>query len=111
MQHTEKILRDLFLGFIRLHIVHRAAEDRIYGRQMIEELGRHGYHIGPSTLYPILHGLESTGLLRSAIENVDGRLRRYYSATAAGRHFLERARRQAAELVAEISPKDGEGHG
>jgi len=33
--------KDLLTGFIRLHILHHAAEHEIYGQWMIEELGRH----------------------------------------------------------------------
>jgi hypothetical protein len=33
---------------------------------MIEELARHGYRISPGSLYPVLHGLEEKGYLRSS---------------------------------------------
>jgi len=42
-------------GMIRLHILHHAAEEELYGHWMIEELGRHGYRVSPGTLYPMLH--------------------------------------------------------
>ena len=57
--------RDLYSGLIRLHVLHHASEEPIYGQGMIDELRRHGYHIGPGTLYPILHGLEGKGYLAS----------------------------------------------
>lgn len=41
------MFRDFFLGFIKVHILHHAAEEPIYGLGMIEELGRHGYEISP----------------------------------------------------------------
>jgi DNA-binding PadR family transcriptional regulator len=53
--------RDLLSGFIRLHILHHAAEGELYGLWMIEELGRQGYRMSPGTLYPLLHGLEKKG--------------------------------------------------
>jgi DNA-binding PadR family transcriptional regulator len=37
---------------------------------MIEELARHGYCLSPGTLYPIMHGLEKKGLLRSKAQRV-----------------------------------------
>jgi PadR family transcriptional regulator PadR len=46
--------RDLFAGLIRLHVLHHAAEEPIYGLAMIEELARHGYRMSPGTLYPML---------------------------------------------------------
>jgi PadR family transcriptional regulator, regulatory protein PadR len=60
----EKVLRKLFLGFIQIHILHHAKEHPIYGMWMLEELKIHGYNISPGTLYPILHNMESDGLLR-----------------------------------------------
>ncbi len=38
---------DLLTGFIRLHILHHAAEMEIYGQWMIDELGHHGYRLSP----------------------------------------------------------------
>ncbi len=103
MASTEQILRNLFFGFIRLHILHYASNGPIFGVQIIEELTRHGYNMGPGTLYPILHELEIKGLLKSITEKADGKRRKYYSTTAAGQLFLEKGRRQAIELVKEIT--------
>ena len=57
--------RNLIHGLIRLHILHHAAEGPIFGQAMIDELGRHGYRLSAGTLYPILHGMERQGYLRS----------------------------------------------
>ena len=56
--------QELYGGLIRLHILHHAAQEAVFGLWLIEELQRHGYRIGPGTLYPILHGLEKRGLLQ-----------------------------------------------
>jgi DNA-binding PadR family transcriptional regulator len=65
-------------------------------------LGRHGYKLSPGTLYPILHGLERKGYLRS-YEHRDGkRIRRVYKATAAGKKALAAARVKVSELVGEL---------
>ena len=77
--------RELFSGLIRLHVLHHACEEPIFGLGMIEELARHGYRLSPGTLYPVLDGLEKKGLLRSSRRLVDGRFRRVYRATPAGR--------------------------
>lgn len=58
--------RDLYSGLIRLHILYHAVEEPIYGLEMAEELARHGYRISLGTLYPLLHGLEKKGYLRSS---------------------------------------------
>jgi PadR family transcriptional regulator, regulatory protein PadR len=98
----DKILRDVFLGFIRIHVLHHAAEEPIFGQEMMEELERHGYEVSPGTIYPVLHSLEAAGLLRSRQELVDGRNRKYYRTTAAGNVLLGKLRRQVVELVHEV---------
>ncbi|KKM12923.1 PadR family transcriptional regulator [Clostridiales bacterium PH28_bin88] len=98
----KRIIRDLFLGFMKVHLLHHAAQEAIYGTQMIEELGRHGYEVGPGTLYPVLHYMEKQGLLQSYERVVEGKVRRYYTATEAGKRLLREARKRAKELVDEI---------
>ena len=89
-------------GLIRLHILHHAAQEPVFGLWLIEELQRHGYRIGPGTLYPILHGLEERGLLRSTTQPEGRAVRRMYSATAQGRRTLKRAKSKVRELFGEI---------
>ena len=93
---------DFFSGFIRLHILHHAAEEPIYGVAMITELGTHGYQLSPGTMYPLLHNMERAGYLRSSHKLCNGRLRRYYRITAAGRKILKSARLKMHELIREV---------
>jgi len=69
---------------------------------MMEELARHGYRIGPGTLYPLLHGLERSGLLKSVLKNVGGHSRRVYKITAAGKKALDKAKVKVDELHHEL---------
>ena len=94
--------RELYSGLIRLHILHHAAEEPIFGLGMSEELARHGYRISPGTLYPLLHGLEKKGYLRSSEQRKGKSLRKVYRATAAGRKALSRARFRLRELFGEL---------
>jgi DNA-binding PadR family transcriptional regulator len=94
--------RDLFLGFIKLHILYHASLEPVYGLWLIEELARHGYRLSPGTLYPILHSLEAGGLLSSEGRRVGGKRRRYYRLTEAGRASLEQGRQKAEELLREL---------
>nr|HID12631.1 PadR family transcriptional regulator [Anaerolineae bacterium] len=96
------MLRDLFLGFIKIHILHHASQQPVYGLWLMEELARHGYTISPGTLYPTLHSLEQAGYLASEKRVVEGRRRRYYTITPAGEAALAEARERLAELVAEV---------
>lgn len=73
---------------------------------MAEELARHGYQISPGTLYPTLHRLETDGLPVSEQQVVDGRTRRVYTATEAGRKALAEDRRALAELAREVLGDD-----
>jgi PadR family transcriptional regulator len=94
--------RELFSGLIRLHVLHHACEEPIFGLGMIEELARHGYRLSPGTLYPLLDGLEKKGLLRSSRRLVDGRFRRFYRGTPAGRRALKTAKLRVKELFGEL---------
>jgi DNA-binding PadR family transcriptional regulator len=98
----DAITRHFFNGFIRLHILHHAAEEAVYGAEIVEELNRHGYRLSQGTLYPTLHSLERQGYLRCRPRLVAGRWRRYYEATATGRRALEAARQKLQELVTEV---------
>lgn len=98
------MLRELFLGFIRIHILFHAGKAPVYGTALMGELARHGYRVGPGTLYPILHALECAGYLRRDDRVVGGRVRKYYRATAAGRQILTRAQAQLVELAHEVLP-------
>jgi PadR family transcriptional regulator len=100
--------RDLYAGLIRLHVLHHAAEEPIYGLAMIEELGRHGYKLSPGTLYPILHGLEKKGYLVSSKQRNGGAIRRVYRATREGRRALRSAKHKVRELFGELIEADHE---
>lgn len=98
----DQVLRKLFLGFVQIHILYHAGKEPIFGLSMIEELRSHGYEISAGTLYPLLHNMESNGLLQKHEEVVEGKVRKYYTLTAAGQEVLLQARSKAVELVKEI---------
>lgn len=93
--------RELYSGLIRLHLLYHASRKSIFGLQMIEELGRHGYKVSPGTLYPVLHGMEKRGLLRSSQQGFRNG-RRVYRATPAGRKALKAVKHQVQELFSEL---------
>ena|ERR1019366_3913075 len=99
--------RELYGGLIRLHLLHHAAEGPLYGLSMIEELARHGYRLSPGTLYPILHGLEKKGYLRSLKKRFGRTARRMYRITPNGRRALKAAKQQVRELFGELFENDG----
>lgn len=97
MEHQE-----LLSGLIRLHILHHAAKEPLYGQWMIEELARHGYKLSPGTLYPMLHAMERKGYLVSKEQRVGRSARRLYRATPSGRKALELAKGKVRELFSEV---------
>jgi PadR family transcriptional regulator PadR len=97
-----KVPHDLFLGFVKLHILYHAGREPVYGLWLIEELTEHGYRLSPGTLYPILHGLQEDRLLSSETRVVEGKARKYYRLTSAGRKALEEGKKKAQELLREL---------
>jgi DNA-binding PadR family transcriptional regulator len=89
-------------GLVPLHILYHAVRGEIYGQEMIDELRRHGYKLGPGTLYPMLHRLEERGYLRVREERNGRVMRRYYRATPKGRAALKTVLPQVRELFEEL---------
>jgi DNA-binding PadR family transcriptional regulator len=106
IEDHSKIFRDLLLGFVKVHVLHHASQEPIYGSGIMEDLDRHGYELSAGTLYPLLHGLDSAAFLRRDTRVVDGKVRKYYEITPLGQRALEEARRKIIELVAEIMETD-----
>jgi len=94
--------QELCSGLVRLHILHHACEAPIFGLEMIEELGRHGYRQSPGTVYPLLRSLQKKGLLVSKEEWEGGKYRKVYAATPAGKKALKSAKEKVQELFAEL---------
>lgn len=94
--------KDLYGGLIRLHILHHADDGPVFGLGIIEELRHHGYVLSPGTLYPMLHGLEKKGYLKSRQERTGRHVRRLYEITRKGRTQLGRATRRVRELFGEL---------
>ena len=98
----KKILRDVFLALVRVHVLHHAAKERIFGVEMMDELKRHGYDISPGTLYPLLHALEESRVLVSSQEVVDGKVRKYYRITRSGNALLGELQTKIRVLFDEV---------
>ena len=94
--------RDLYSGLIRLHVLHHAVEEPIFGLGMAEELARHGYRISPGTLYPLLHSLEKKGYLHSTERRNGKSLRKVYRATPQGKKALLAVKAKVRELFREL---------
>lgn len=65
-----------------------ASEVKMYGYQMTQrakELTKGELEMTEGALYPILHKLESEGIIFSEIQSVNGRDRKYYLLTEKGK--------------------------
>src|SRR3569833_863027 len=98
--------QDLYIGLVRVHVPHHAAKEPVFGQGMIDELGRHGYRLGPGTMYPLLHSMERRGWLKAQPLIVAGRRRKCYVATRAGRVALNEALGRVRELFEEITESE-----
>jgi DNA-binding PadR family transcriptional regulator len=99
---SDDVLRHMFLGFMRLHVLYHAGKEPICGAELMQELRHHGYDIGPGTLYPMLHQMQEGGLITSEDTTVDGKRRKNLRLTPNGRKVLAKARDQLKELVGEV---------
>lgn len=106
IEDHSKIFRDLLLGFVKVHVLHHASLEPVYGSGIMEDLDRHGYQLSAGTLYPLLHSLDAAAFLRRDNRVVDGKVRKYYEITPLGQRALEEARRKILELVEEIMDGD-----
>lgn len=99
-----QLQREILLSFWKIHILHHAAEEPIYGQWMITELRRHGYEISPGTLYPILRRMEEQGWLAPVKRSkADAGRRKRYVLTRQGAAALEWIRRQLREVYREVA--------
>jgi PadR family transcriptional regulator PadR len=94
--------KKLYGGLIRLHILHHADHEPVFGLNIIQELARHGYKLSAGTLYPLLQELERQGYLRSSQQLEEGRIRRVYRATPQGRRALQVGKQRVKELFGEL---------
>jgi PadR family transcriptional regulator, regulatory protein PadR len=96
------IRRDFLRGFIKIHILHHANDDAVYGVEFMSRLSEDGYHLSPGTLYPLLHTLEQAGYIAREDRVVEGKIRKYYRITPLGRQALHEARAHIRHLTREV---------
>jgi PadR family transcriptional regulator, regulatory protein PadR len=78
-------------GVPELLILRLLQEEEMYGYEIVQAIRNRTdtvIAIGEGVVYPVLHGLEKDGALRSRRKTVNGRSRIYYSVTAAGSRRL-----------------------
>jgi DNA-binding PadR family transcriptional regulator len=97
----DPVVREFLLAFWKIHILHHADEQGVYGQWMLEELQRHGYRLSPGTLYPMLARMARRGWLRAS-EPKRSKAARVYRLTPRGRDVLDEIRDSLDELYREV---------
>ena len=100
-KHDALTSHEILLAFWKVHILHHAASEPVYGLWLLRELSGHGYHLSPGTIYPLLARMERNGWLRSQV-GARANARRNYRITAEGRRVLAALRTQIDELHREV---------
>jgi len=78
-------------GVPELLILRLLQEQEMYGYEIVQAIRSRSQaviKVGEGVVYPVLHGLEQEGALRSRRKTVNGRSRIYYSVTPAGAQRL-----------------------
>jgi len=92
--------REIRLALWKIHVLHHASEQPVYGLWLMRELAEHGYSVSPGTLYPMLSRMERNGWLRSSGGGANAR--RSFRITAGGKAVLEELRGHIGELKREL---------
>ena len=79
---SDAITREFLLAFWKIHILHHAEEQGVYGHWMLEELHRHGYRLSPGTLYPLLSKMRRDWLAWSVTDGFARRSRHAHARRA-----------------------------
>ncbi len=78
-------------GVPELLILRLLQQEEMYGYEIVQAIRSHTQEVitvGEGVVYPVLHGLERDGALKSRRRTVNGRSRIYYSVTAVGSRRL-----------------------
>lgn len=89
--------RTLSSGSTPMLLLKLLSEKDMYGYEMIETLrerSQNVFEMKAGTLYPLLHTLEEKELLTVYEQEVNGKVRKYYSITKEGRKTLEQKQRE-----------------
>jgi PadR family transcriptional regulator, regulatory protein PadR len=92
-------------GVPELLILRLLQQEEMYGYEIAQAIrSRTGEVVaaGEGVVYPVLHGLERDGALKSRRKTVNGRSRVYYSVTRVGSHRLAELRKNWTNLATAI---------
>ena len=85
-------------GILDICVLAAIKKEESYGYQIIKEMKPY-VDISESTLYPILRRLEANNCLTVRSAEHNGRLRRYYTITQAGKNRLKEFSEEWKEMI------------
>ncbi|MEL4073320.1 PadR family transcriptional regulator [Ochrobactrum sp. GPK 3] len=92
-------------GVPELLILKLIAKQEMYGYEVVQAIKLHSedaIQLAEGVVYPVLHGLERDGALKSRRQTVNGRSRIYYSITSLGQQRLSDITSRWTELTRTI---------
>jgi len=93
-----KFDKELIKGGTTMLILNLLSTGDMYGYQMVRELEKRSdniFTLKEGTMYPILHSLESRGMVEAYWEDSDsGRKRKYYHITSKGKRLLNEKKKE-----------------
>ena len=103
---TAKTNPAFMTGVPEILILRLLTDREMYGYELVQAIEAatgEAIKLGEGVVYPVLHGLEESGCLRSRRKPVNGRTRVYYSVTAAGKRRLAAVTRDWDRITRAVS--------
>ena len=106
--------REFLTGTVGVLILSLLREREMYGYELLREAEQRSssaFQLKEGTLYPALHQMERSGLLKGRWRDSEaGRSRKYYRLTAKGRRQAQSKRQQWLQISAAMRSILGDGH-
>ncbi|MEX0717984.1 MAG: PadR family transcriptional regulator [Planctomycetaceae bacterium] len=103
----------LLMGVLDTLVLEIIGDGPTYGYAIVQTVGERSkgyFELREGSLYPALHRMERRKLLSSYWQEADGRRRKYYKLTAAGRKALAARKREWREFSAGVNGILGTAH-
>ncbi len=94
--------KSLVSGSMAMLLLQLLEERDLYGYEMIETLRSRSnqvFELKAGTLYPLLHSLEEKQMVTVYEQETAGKVRKYYSITKEGKHFLKKKKEEWKEYT------------
>ncbi|KQC12690.1 MAG: hypothetical protein APR63_02300 [Desulfuromonas sp. SDB] len=90
---------DFLQDFVKIYILESARQERIYPKDIIEELKEIKCEVELGMLHSLFHKLHQKGYVEVETSFVKGKIRKYYLITKKGKKALEFAKSRYQDLM------------